>query len=159
MGSNLGNRVQNLFSALAKLQSRGIHLLAISKLYESPPLGFKSSNFFLNLVAKIRTSLSPQALLFEAKKVEWELGRKPTSKTSNYTDRPIDIDIIFYEDLILKTKTLEIPHPKAKDRGFVLFPLLELDPNMVYPGLKKTIKEILAEKKKIMQRQRVKCFS
>lgn len=139
LGTNLGDRIKNLRLALSQLRERGVHILKVSKVYESPPLGFESKNLFLNLVLLAETSLSPQALFFEAKCVEFFLGRK---QAKAYADREIDIDIIFYEDLIIDTEYLKIPHPRALERAFVMLPLLEIASEFIHPGFGLTIKEL-----------------
>jgi len=152
LGTNLGDRIKNLRLALKQLQERGVHILKVSKVYESPPLGFESKNLFLNLVLLAETSLSPQALLFEAKCVEFFLGRK---QAKSYTDREIDIDIIFYEDLIIDTEYLKIPHPRALERAFVMLPLLEIASEFIHPSFGLTIKELAKNFEKSLNNQEI----
>ena len=141
MGSNLGNREKNLKRALNYLEILPFKIIKYSKVYETEPLGFKSPNLFLNMALLGETSLSPWALIFEIKKIEVKMGRKP-KKRKIYEDRIIDIDIIFYEDLIINSKSLIIPHPYMDKREFVILPSLELIPYWDNPFFKKTLKEL-----------------
>lgn len=102
----------------------------LSKIYETRPLYFESKNYFYNLVVKIRTFLSPLALFLELKKIEFKMGRK---KDLCLSDRPIDLDIVFYEDLRFSSAILKIPHPRAFERAFVVIPTLEIEPDLREP--------------------------
>lgn len=104
----------------------------------------------------MRTSLSPFALFLELKKIEFQMGRK---KTIVLSDRPIDLDIIFYEDIILDSEVLKIPHPKAFERAFVILPMLDLDPNFKDPLTGKTIYEINESYKDDYKMQKLKVLS
>ena len=152
LGTNLGDRIKNLRLALSQLRERGVHILKVSKVYESPPNGFESQNLFLNLVLLAETSLSPQALFFEAKCVEFSLGRK---QAKSFTDREIDIDIIFFEDLIIDTEDLKIPHPRALERAFVMLPLLEIASEFIHPGFGLTIKELAKNFERSLNNQEI----
>jgi 2-amino-4-hydroxy-6-hydroxymethyldihydropteridine diphosphokinase len=152
LGTNLGDRIKNLRLALSQLRERGVHILKVSKVYESPPHGFESQNLFLNLVLLAETFLSPQALFFEAKCVEFSLGRK---RVQAYADREIDIDIIFFEDLIIDTEYLKIPHPRALERAFVMLPLLEIAPEFIHPGFGLPIKELAKNFEKSLNNQEI----
>lgn len=125
----------------------------MSSLYETEPLGFESKNNFYNLVVKIRTSLSAPALLLELKKIEFSLGRVSSNMV---TDRVIDIDIVLYEDLILENEVLSIPHPRAWERAFVLYPLLDMDEPIQDPKSGRSLVEIIGEKRKILADQMIK---
>lgn len=138
LGSNLENRAQNIFEALQHLKAR-VHLDQISSLYETEPIGFKDQPWFLNLVCGGETDLSPQTLLHLVKAIEQEMGRK---KGLRFGPRLIDIDILFYDDLVISTSQLEIPHPRLHKRGFTLIPLSEIAPDLVHPRLGMTMREL-----------------
>nr|WP_038056529.1 2-amino-4-hydroxy-6-hydroxymethyldihydropteridine diphosphokinase [Thermodesulfobacterium hydrogeniphilum] len=140
LGSNLGNKEENLKQALKFLEKLPINFQKISNIYINPAWGFESPHLFFNLIAVGKTSFSPWALIFEIKKIETLMGRKKRKK--NYEDRIIDIDIIFYENYIIEGQILKIPHPLAHQRDFVLFPALEIIPDWIHPVFKKSIKEI-----------------
>ena len=122
LGTNLGNKRRNLITAAALLAERVGDILALSGFYETEPWGFDSENTFLNAALKLRTSLSPSALLTVTQAIEKELGRTVKSKDF-YQDRVIDIDILLYDDLVLDTVDLKISHPLMVKRAFVLNPL------------------------------------
>jgi 2-amino-4-hydroxy-6-hydroxymethyldihydropteridine diphosphokinase len=130
LGSNLGNKEENLKKALDLLSQKIGDIIAVSSFYTSEPQGFISENSFLNAVVSMHTKLLPFALLDETRKIEKQLGRKQKTQTT-YTDRIIDIDILFYDDLILNTPELTIPHPHIAEREFVFVPLSEIASELV----------------------------
>jgi 2-amino-4-hydroxy-6-hydroxymethyldihydropteridine diphosphokinase len=140
LGSNLGDRQKNLKAALRALPPQ-VEITAVSRLYETAPAYVLDQPAFLNIVIEGRTELAPVELLAYLKMIEKQLGREETIR---YGPRQIDLDIIFYDDLILKTPELEIPHPQMHERSFVLEPLAELAPDFVHPGLKQPVKVLLA---------------
>jgi 2-amino-4-hydroxy-6-hydroxymethyldihydropteridine diphosphokinase len=142
IGSNIGNKQYNIESAIKSINSNIGEVISISKIYKSAAWGFESENNFLNNAIKVETSLSPQELLTEINKIEKQLGRKRAF--SGYSDRIIDIDILFYDDLIIDEPNLKIPHPLLQDRNFVLFPLCEIAKDYIHPILKKKISELLS---------------
>ena len=140
LGSNVGDREANLIAALKQL-SRRATLDKTSSVYETEPWGFNEQPRFLNAVCRILADLAPLELLTWVKRVEVEVGRRPTFAGG---PREIDIDILFYDDLALNTPELVIPHPRLAERAFVLVPLAEIAPEVVHPALKLTVAELLA---------------
>jgi 2-amino-4-hydroxy-6-hydroxymethyldihydropteridine diphosphokinase len=149
LGSNLGNRQENLDTAL-KLLSQRMQVGKISSIYDTEAVGNTSQPRFLNLACEVRTRLAPEGLLALVKGVESKMGRH--SRTGE--PRTIDVDILLYGDRVVKTKDLEIPHPRMTERQFVLVPLAEIAPDAVHPVTKKTIKEMnkaIREKQGVMK--------
>jgi 2-amino-4-hydroxy-6-hydroxymethyldihydropteridine diphosphokinase len=142
LGSNLGDRVLMLLSALTRLQSAELKLCRVSRVRETEPVGLKEQPRFLNQVAEFETSLSPNALLGRAQFVEREMGRVRTVLNG---PRTIDIDILLYGDQTVREPGLEIPHPRFRDRRFVLEPLVELNPAVSDPVTGKPVSELLNE--------------
>jgi 2-amino-4-hydroxy-6-hydroxymethyldihydropteridine diphosphokinase len=142
IGSNLGDREDNCEKAVHLLKNNDINVLKRSSMINTRPWGVEDQPDFINMAIEVETGLEPDKLLNLLKKIEGELGRGPDIR---WGPRVIDLDIIFYNDLVLKTRDLEIPHPGIKDRWFVLKPLSEIAPDKVHPVLKKTIRELLGE--------------
>lgn len=145
LGTNIGNRRRNMITAAALLAERVGDVLALSGFYETEPWGFQSENTFLNAALRLETSLSPLELLKATLQIEVEMGRTQKSN-GTYHDRIIDIDILLYDDLILQTPELTLPHPLMQDRRFVMEPLLEIAPSVVHPVFKKTIVSLIRER-------------
>lgn len=140
LGSNLDDRSANIKRAISSLPPQ-LEVKARSKVYETPPWGFTDQPKFLNQVVQGITYLEPEPLLKHIKRLEIALGRKSTFQ---YGPRLIDIDILFYDDQVLETPTLVIPHPHLHERGFVLLPLMDIAPDLVHPVNKKSVREMLA---------------
>jgi len=139
LGSNLGQRMDNLDQALKHLASE-ISILKLSSVYETPPWGVTEQPRFFNQVVKGTTSLPPHALLDFLKKIERRMGRVETVR---FGPRVIDLDILLYGERIINTPRLQIPHPRMYERAFVLVPLAEIEPSLVIPGQQKTVAALL----------------
>lgn len=142
LGTNLGNREENVARAISLIDERVGQVLRQSTLIETEPWGFESENKFLNGVILVETELTPRQILNTVKTIEWDMGRRPLEKStiyslkskskvknksnSRYTDRPIDIDILLYDDLTIDEPDLKIPHPLMHQRDFVMIPLNEI---------------------------------
>ena len=134
LGSNLGNRQENLDWALDLLSQR-VRMGKVSSVYETEPVGNLNQPRFLNIVCEAYTRLEPEQLLVLGKGIETKLGR--TGKSND--PRPIDIDVLFYGDRVIDTPELVIPHPRLHERAFVLIPLAEIAPELVHPVMGKTV--------------------
>ena len=140
LGSNVGNRLANLKAAIASLPPQ-MEVKAKSKVYETPPWGYENQEKFLNQVLKVDTYVEPEPLLKHLKRLEVALGRQASFQNG---PRLIDIDILFYDELVLETPRVVIPHPRLHERGFVLMPLMDIAPDFVHPVRKQTVREMLA---------------
>lgn len=139
LGSNLGNRLQNLQQAIFSLPPEVLPLRA-SQVYETPPWGIEDQPRFLNMAIEAATALPPLELLNYLKNREKQMGRRESVR---YGPRLIDMDILFYEDQIFNEEQLQIPHPRLHERSFVLLPLHDLIPEFQHPLLKKSITALL----------------
>ncbi len=139
IGSNLGNRTENCLLAIELLSNFTI-IKSVSSFYETEPVGNEDQPKFINAVAKVNTLLSPLNLLNSLKEVENQLGRERNEK---WGPRTIDLDILIYEDFVLDSQEITIPHKDLNKRRFVLEPLCEIEPWLEHPGLKKTMSNIL----------------
>ena len=142
LGTNIGNKRRNMITAAALLAERVGDVLALSGFYETEPWGFQSENTFLNAALQIETALSPLELLKATQEIEIEMGRTQKSNGA-YHDRIIDIDILLYDDLVLQTPELTLPHPLMHERLFVMEPLAEIAPNVIHPVFKKPVISLL----------------
>ncbi|MEF9437472.1 MAG: 2-amino-4-hydroxy-6-hydroxymethyldihydropteridine diphosphokinase [Candidatus Mariimomonas ferrooxydans] len=136
------NREENCNRAIDLLVHKGIKLIKRSSLYETEPWGVKEQPAFINMAVEAETRLAPKELLDNLKAIESTLGRRDNVR---WGPRIIDLDILFYDDLIMNTPRMEIPHPGIKDREFVLKPLSEIAPDKVHPVLKKSMRTLLSE--------------
>lgn len=128
LGSNLNNRIENLESAISTIQSQIGIVTKVSAAYESESWGYESTNSYLNCCIEVKTKLTPSKLLECSQKIEKDMGR---IKTKSYTDRIIDIDILYFDNLQIQQDNLTIPHPHISQRAFVLVPLNEIIPNLL----------------------------
>ncbi|NMB96724.1 MAG: 2-amino-4-hydroxy-6-hydroxymethyldihydropteridine diphosphokinase [Clostridiaceae bacterium] len=133
LGSNMGNRLENIKSAIKAVgEIENIRVIKLSKVYETAPVGYVKQGKFLNMVIKIKTCLSPWALLENFQNIEIMLKRK---RLIHWGPRTIDLDILTYDDLVLSHPKLIIPHPEMLKRAFVLIPLRDIDPNIRFNGM------------------------
>ena len=126
LGSNLGDRSALLDEALQLIDERVGHVVRVSSYYETEPWGFQSDNLFLNAAALVITTLSPQHCLKETQHIERQLGRVDKTVDGAFQDRPIDIDLLMYDDLEVNEPDLTLPHPHIEEREFVQIPLQEI---------------------------------
>ena len=151
LGSNMGNRLSNLKAAVLNLTPQ-MTVKQKSSVYETPPWGFTEQDAFLNQVVKVTTYLEPEPLLRHLKRMETALGRVPNFQNG---PRVIDIDILFFDNMIINTPPLMIPHPRLHERAFVLVPLAEIEPDFVHPILQRPINKILED----VDRSEIKLFT
>lgn len=133
LGSNLGDKHEYLRLAVELLSERAGQVLKVSNNYETEPDGFVSENNFVNIAICLETELEPLALLEVCEGIEKELGRERKSVNLNYSDRVIDIDILYFNNMQLATERLTLPHPRMHKRQFVLEPLAEIAPRLKHP--------------------------
>lgn len=141
LGSNLGDRQENLRLAREKLAAGDVTILRESLVYETAPMYVAGQPWFLNQVLEIETALFPRQLLHRCQAIERELGRPPNTHNQ---PRKLDIDILLYGDTVMETPELQIPHPRIDERRFVLEPLCDLSPELRHPQTGKTVREMLA---------------
>jgi 2-amino-4-hydroxy-6-hydroxymethyldihydropteridine diphosphokinase len=137
----MGDRAASLQAALDGLDGADLHLKRVSSLYETEPIGFLEQGWFLNLVAEFDTELGPRQLLERMQTIEAGMGRVRSVRNG---PRTIDIDILLYGSVVMKTEELEIPHPRYRERRFTLAPLAELNPELRDPATGQTMAEMLA---------------
>lgn len=144
LGSNLGDKKKNLNDAIEFLNEQ-ISITKISSIYETPPLGFESNDFFLNLCLEAKVKFNPFELLEFTQSVEKKIGRLKKSISNQYSSRVIDIDIIFFDQLIMDNENLVLPHKYFRDRKFVLYPLQEIGSELIDPLTQKPISQLIKE--------------
>jgi 2-amino-4-hydroxy-6-hydroxymethyldihydropteridine diphosphokinase len=139
LGTNVGDRFDNLLRALTLLRAHVGVLSAVSRIYRSAPVGYMQQPDFWNAVAIIDSALTPMQLFRRAQAIELEVGRV---RTFSGGPRVIDLDVILYDDVVALSPELAIPHPRMHERAFVLLPLAELEPDRLHPVLERTVREL-----------------
>ncbi|MDY2637555.1 MAG: 2-amino-4-hydroxy-6-hydroxymethyldihydropteridine diphosphokinase [Phascolarctobacterium sp.] len=139
LGSNLGDKEGNLRSALELLEEHGVEVVKVSTFICTEPYGVTDQPQFLNGACEVRTSMTPLALLHTLLKIEQEMGRV---RLRHWGERNIDLDLLLYEDVIMDTPELKLPHPDMQNRDFVLLPLAEIASEFIHPVLHKSIGEL-----------------
>lgn len=142
LGTNLGDKEVQLRTAVNEIEKRIGRIMILSAFYTTIPWGFTSEHTFLNAACAVETSLNPYELLSVTQDIEKNLGRKHKSVDHHYTDRLIDIDILFFDEIIIHEPGLQIPHPLLTKRDFVLKPLVEIAPDLVHPINHLTIRKL-----------------
>ena len=142
IGSNKGNRSGLINEAIDKIDIIIGKVVLKSSIYETKSWGFNSNNFY-NICILLESTLTPELILNKILTIEKDMGRLKT--TDQYSDRCIDIDILFFDNMIVNSKSLEIPHPRIQLRKFVLTPMLELTPDLIHPILNKSIRQLELE--------------
>ena len=146
VGSNIGDKADNCQKGIAMIDGcEGCVVDARSPLYETEPIHLERQDWFVNGVAKISTDLEPEHLLAQLKAIEHSMGRRPGE--AMFGPRTLDLDILFYDDRVLRTTLLEIPHPRLHQRRFVLRPLCNIAPDLAHPVLGQTIRSLLSDLK------------
>lgn len=142
LGTNLGDKPANLQAAVARLQAKIGNVVSLSSFYETQPWGFVSQHSFLNAAVCVETALSPVEVLQATQAIERELGRTHKSVDGVYADRLIDLDLLLYDDYVLQTDELTVPHPLMTERAFVMDPLCEIAADVVHPVFQRTLAEL-----------------
>ena len=151
VGSNLGDKIENCQKGIKGLLADGRSILVgSSSFYRTSPVDYKDQDWFVNRVVKIETALNPFDLLDKIQGIEKAMGRK--TGTIRFGPRVLDLDIIFYDDQVVQTDTLEIPHPRMHKRRFVLKPICDIEPSMMHPLLGRDMQSLLSDLQDLEQR-------
>ena len=142
LGSNLGDRVAHLRRAIAELDDAGIKVVQVTPFYRTEPVDYRPQPWFVNCVAEVHTDLMPLRLLSALQKIERKLGRRRALPKG---PRPVDLDILFYDNAVVRSAALTIPHERLTERRFVLVPLCDIAPNFRHPVTRRTVSEMLSE--------------
>lgn len=143
LGSNMGDRYYYLCQALQAMHlAKEINICRVSSIYETDPVGYENQNCFLNMVIEVNTTFSPHDLLAYLQKNERKLGRK---REIRFGPRTLDLDILLYNDEVIDTATLQLPHPRMTERAFVLIPLHEIASNLSIPNDKRPLEMMIRE--------------
>ena len=145
LGSNLGDKTENIKKAIAEINSQIGAICNTAKFYETEPWGFENDSWFLNTAVKLKTEFSAKQTLKKCLSIENQLGRYRNNISKGYSSRIIDIDILFFNNELINLPDLIIPHPYIKDRKFVLYPLMDITTSYIHPVLKKSIRELVNE--------------
>jgi|TARA_B100001971_G_C18259752_1_gene585586 2-amino-4-hydroxy-6-hydroxymethyldihydropteridine diphosphokinase len=143
LGTNQGNKKANIKTAVEKINEIA-KVVKVSRIYQTEPIGTKDKEFFLNAAVQVETNFTPEGLLKKLLAIEESMGRIRKEKNG---PRIIDLDLLFYNNEIIKKHGLTVPHPRIKERFFVLDPLNDLDPEFIHPVLNESMKQLLNNKK------------
>ncbi len=152
LGSNLGDRLANISSARTGIAGRIGRIISSSSIYETKAWGYQNQPDFLNQVVGVETGMEPEEILGRINDIENELGRK---RYARWRERMIDIDLLYYDDKVINTPDLHIPHPEIPNRRFTLIPLCEIAAEEIHPVLKKTQLELLDETEDDLQVKKI----
>ncbi|NVM20512.1 MAG: 2-amino-4-hydroxy-6-hydroxymethyldihydropteridine diphosphokinase [Desulfobacterales bacterium] len=143
VGSNIGRRADNCRKGISAIGAcDGCLLEAQSPLYETEPVGFEAQDWFVNGVARVRTRLEPEPLLAQLRAIESAMGRRPGG--ARFGPRILDLDILFFDDRVVRTSRMQLPHPRLHKRRFVLRPLCDIAPEHVHPVLGQMVRSLLS---------------
>ena len=142
IGSNMGDKLDHCRNAIAALSAlEGVTIIGRAPFYKTSPVDYLEQDWFVNTAVQVSTELEPSALLAELQRIQQEAGR--VAREIRFGPRTIDLDIIFFDDRIVRTEELEIPHPRMHKRRFVLKPICDIEPETIHPGLGRTVRELL----------------
>lgn len=142
LGSNQGDREQNLLDAITRLETAGIQIIQASALYETEPVGYLDQGWFLNAVVRLETGFTPPELLDLIRRIELELGRERLIENG---PRTIDLDILFWGGEVIESEDLVVPHPRLHQRLFVLQPLADVGADLIHPQLGVSVQRLLEQ--------------